>query len=254
MAAEAGWYEAPGEPGSLRYWSGEAWTEHRQPLLVNVPAAATPQLQPVSVSHPPRFSSGASVGLGLDIDGIQVGPGALSQLQQFGEVRQALANSMHQAQANAGTQPRSTVLKGAVKGMVAGLVILVLGVALVLFFSAQHAVGPGDAKTHGTVTDHQGFGSNCKPVVQFKAGGTTYTAVDSVGGSCASDFVGENVDVIYSVANPSSTGRFDLGNPVESFDLLVPLLGVVVFIGALLTFVRRLFRRRSQFAQGADAP
>src|SRR5665213_544630 len=59
MAAQPGWYEAPGESGMLRYWSGDAWTEHRQPAppvgAPVVPAAASwtdqtvaqPVLQPV---------------------------------------------------------------------------------------------------------------------------------------------------------------------------------------------------------------
>jgi Protein of unknown function (DUF2510) len=255
MAATAGWYAAPGEPGTLRYWSGDAWTEHRQPIPATPPAVAIPpRLEPVSVGAPSHFTSSATAGLGLTIDGIPVGPGALSQFAELGEVRQALASSMRAAQANARTQPRSSALKGAVKGMVVGLVIVLLGVALVLFFSAQNTVGAGETKTEGSVSAHQGIGSECKPIVEFQAGGQTYTASSGVGGTCASDIVGEEVDVIYSVANPSTSGRYDFGNPVESFDILVPLLGVVVFVLSLATFVMRLFRRRSQFAQGAVAP
>jgi hypothetical protein len=27
----AGWYASPGEPDTLRYWDGSAWTEQRRP-------------------------------------------------------------------------------------------------------------------------------------------------------------------------------------------------------------------------------
>ena len=279
MATQAGWYNAPGEPGLLRYWSGEAWTEHRQPVPASVPVVEAPALVAVaspasrpdagedpygsssaaawspsssSPTQPSHFQTGAGVGVNLSIDGIPVG--ALTHLPDLTEVTQALASASRQARVNAATQPRSTALTGAVKGMVTGLVIIVLGVALVLFFSAQNSVHAGEVKTSGTVSSHSGFGSSCVPVVEFTVDGTTYRASDGTGGSCTSDFVGSSVDVIYSAADPEHSGRYDFGNPIESFDILLPVLGIVIFVSSAAAFVVRLFRRRSQFAPGAIAP
>jgi hypothetical protein len=288
MGAQAGWYGAPGEPGTLRYWSGEAWTDHRQPMPATPPpvvatlapvAIPAAMLAPVPVlahaaspdpyaqdqygspaqaaaptSQPASFNLGGFVRLGLNVDGIPVGPNLLSQLPEFAEAGQRVASAAREAQDNARMQPKSTALKGAVKGMVVGLVMIALGVALVLFFSAQSRVGPGEATTQGSVVDHSGIGNSCVPVVGFQVGGQSYRALEGSGGNCGSDIIGEPVDVIYSVANPSQTGRYDFGSPVESFDVVLPLLGVVVFLSGLVTFIRRLFRRRSQFAPGAVAP
>ncbi|MDC7121975.1 DUF2510 domain-containing protein [Cellulomonas fimi] len=69
MSARAGWYAVPAEPGTMRYWDGSAWTEHRQPLppsadSVPIPAptpAATVPARPAPATAP-VFATGASVG------------------------------------------------------------------------------------------------------------------------------------------------------------------------------------------------
>jgi hypothetical protein len=273
MAAQAGWYESPGEPGMLRYWNGEAWTDHRQPKPASAPPVAVPVLEPAQLAdpygsssqglaaqslaaeHPSHFQAGGvSFGLGLNVDGIRVGPGALSQVPDLTELKQGFASAMRAAQDGARSQPRSTALKGALKGMVVGIVIIVLGIALVLFFSAQNTVHPGEVATQGTVSGHSGFGSSCTPQVTFQVGDQTYDAGSGTGGSCTSNTFGDSVDVIYSAADPAHTGRYDFGNPVESFDVLLPLLGVVIFFSSLVMFFVRLVRRRSQLAGSAVAP
>jgi hypothetical protein len=47
-APAAGWYPDPSDPGSSRWWSGEAWTDHKQPAAV----AAVPALAPVAEPAP----------------------------------------------------------------------------------------------------------------------------------------------------------------------------------------------------------
>jgi hypothetical protein len=215
--AAAGWYNAPGEAGMLRYWSGEAWTDHRQPVpssappVVTAPAPApaptipmdhfeqqfqtqepalvpspTPQFRPDPYGHdvqaaPAQWqpaqgqSSGFHEGVhfGMNVNGIPIGPGALSELPNFSEMRSTFATAAREAQTNYGAQPRSTALKGAVKGMVVGIVMILLGAALILFFSQQENVGPGEVKVQGTVVGHTGIGSECQPEVEFQAEGKT---------------------------------------------------------------------------------
>jgi hypothetical protein len=141
-----------------------------------------------------------------------------------------------------------------VKGMVVGLVMILLGAALILFFSNQESVGPGEVKVQGTVVGHSGIGSECQPEVDYQVAGKTYQASSGVGGSCTANQVNDSVDVIFSASDPAHTGRYDFGNPIEGFILILPILGAVVFFSGLAMFFVRLFRRRSQFAQPAGAP
>lgn len=50
--APAGWYDEPGEPGTLRYWNGNAWTPNRAPKYKAVAAVPT---NTVVVTPPIRF-------------------------------------------------------------------------------------------------------------------------------------------------------------------------------------------------------
>lgn len=44
---DANWYPDPSQPGTLRYWDGQAWTEHTAP---DPAAAAAPA---AGADHPP---------------------------------------------------------------------------------------------------------------------------------------------------------------------------------------------------------
>jgi hypothetical protein len=118
----------------------------------------------------------------------------------------------------------------------------------------QESVGPGEVKVQGTVVDHIGIGSECRPEVEYQVAGKTYQANNGVGGSRSTDQVDDSVDVIFSASDPSHTGWYDFGNPIEGFILILPILGAVVFFSGLAMVFVRLFRRRSQFAQPAGAP
>ncbi|NKY41392.1 DUF2510 domain-containing protein, partial [Cellulomonas septica] len=63
MSARAGWYAVPAEPGTMRYWDGAAWTEHRQPLpppADSVPITAPPPAPSASAAPAPSAPAYAS--------------------------------------------------------------------------------------------------------------------------------------------------------------------------------------------------
>lgn len=61
-APAAGWYPDPAEPGRSRWWSGEAWTDHVQPVEPAVPAMPAS----VAASASPATASGSN----LDENGV----------------------------------------------------------------------------------------------------------------------------------------------------------------------------------------
>ena len=190
MAAQAGWYEAPGEPGMLRYWSGDAWTESRQPAPpVGAPVvAATPSwtdqtiaqsaVQPVAQ---PAYAGAAqygtapafvptplfapqSAGSGPSLPPVGSAP-AESRFQHFvGEARTAALNPANQGLAEelggaalaadgvVGFGPNRQGIGGAIKGMFVGLLFVVIGLVAISFLGAQGSVGAGEAKVPGVVT------------------------------------------------------------------------------------------------------
>jgi len=55
MAVAPGWYTDPEYAGQLRWWSGEAWTEHRAPVPVAAPVAVAPSVIALRVVAPQQF-------------------------------------------------------------------------------------------------------------------------------------------------------------------------------------------------------
>lgn len=48
---EPGWYDDPEQPGSLRWWDGQAWTDHRRPLPTDPPPTGSPAVAGVAAGH-----------------------------------------------------------------------------------------------------------------------------------------------------------------------------------------------------------
>lgn len=81
---EAGWYEDPNVPGTLRYWDGTAWTEHTHTPEPPAPVEQSAPVQPVPAPRPIPLDAPASAYAGLESQPPETpsrrsrqGPGAL---------------------------------------------------------------------------------------------------------------------------------------------------------------------------------
>jgi hypothetical protein len=134
--------------------------------------------------------------------------------------------------------PRRTGVLRALIGLGAGILIVLVGLGLMAGASSSTAVASGEARGSGVVTS---LGStahdSCTPIARFAVGGKSYTAISRTAISPCPVDLGRTVDVIYSVANPESTARVQLGSPFAQFAWLVPVLGGLLFLGSLFVFI-----------------
>jgi hypothetical protein len=200
----------------LRYWNGTLWTNHRQPA----PAAAQPSYQPQSM-----FAPGATP---------QFAPTALAQepvvTPPVAQSPKPLADSSRNRRA----------VVGALRGMLVGLVILVIGFAVIGFMGATNSPGAGEAKASGIVTSLGATSGNaCWPIATFAVTGKSYTANSSVGVSPCPVGLGQTVDVVYSATNPTSNARIEIGTGFTQFLWALPVLGALLFFGSLWAFMLR---------------
>ena len=111
----AGWYEAPDNPALIEYWDGTKWTGHQaapEPELqsVGAPATPTPMTAPAAPVAPPA----AALNPFAPADPLALPPPALNPAAPAAEVGNAFS------------------LNGRLVGLITGVVVLIVAVALIL--------------------------------------------------------------------------------------------------------------------------
>ena len=136
--------------------------------------------------------------------------------------------------------PNRKAVLGAARIMAGAIVIILLGVAAMVFFSLASSVSAGDVKTNAIVTSlGTTTATSCTPVARFAVEGRSYTANSSAAISPCPIGLGESVDVIYSAANPASAARIEVGSNATQYLWLIPILGGLIFVVGLVTFIIR---------------
>ena len=129
------------------------------------------------------------------------------------------------------------VLVGAVRGMLAGLAIILIGAALVFFLGQQSAAAVGQTQTLGIITALGSTGGSCSPTARFAAGSDSYTAGTGAAVSPCQFQLGQSVSVVYSPANPKASGRIVVPDLLQVYSWAAPVLGIVVLVLSVLVFV-----------------
>jgi Protein of unknown function (DUF2510)/Protein of unknown function (DUF3592) len=137
-----------------------------------------------------------------------------------------------------GRTPKSVL--GALRGMAAGILVVLVGAGIMTFMSLNSSLGAGQAAAAGIVTSLGSTSSStCEPVARFAVTGRSYTTGSSVALTPCPVSLGENVTVIYSTSNPGSGASIELGTTVTQFLWVVPVLGALLFFASLWTFIVR---------------
>jgi Protein of unknown function (DUF2510) len=260
MAGQAGWYRAPGEEGILRYWNGTVWTNHRQPD----PAAEPPSPPRVLAEDPdpmaeyerqfdtPSASAFDLQGFGRGarsfaprpevVAPASLGPIALGPAMPHPVVALAVAEPMPVLVAEPGpvdVAPNRKVVLGALRGMVVAVLVILIGIGAMAFFSSQSQAGVGEVKTTGIVTSLGSTADNsCTPIARFAVKGKSLTAQSNTAITPCSVGLGQNVDVVYTAADPAAA-RIELGGSFTQYLWLLPVLGGLLFLASLTTFIVR---------------
>jgi hypothetical protein len=133
--------------------------------------------------------------------------------------------------------PKRGRLVASLRAMVLGFAIILVGAALV-FFMAQQPVAPtGQVETLGIVTSLGASNGECTPTARFAAGSGSYTASIATAISPCTFQLGESVSVVYSPANPDSSGRIVVPDLLQEYLWVVSVIGLAVVLVSLLVFV-----------------
>jgi hypothetical protein len=210
----------------MRYWDGNVWTPHVQPL----PPAA--DAQPVT----PRWPT-----LNDRLSGYWAQATRYAATDAGKGTGTAVAGGALLADGVIGLGRRQGIA-GAVGGMLFGaafVAVSLLGLKpLILDPATTHA---GEATTQGTVVDQHAYladeGRMCSPEASFVVAGTTYTAATS-GASSTCPALGSHVTVIYRTADPADA-RVAPERWLQVLGWAFPVVGVLILVSSLWTFVVR---------------
>jgi hypothetical protein len=129
---------------------------------------------------------------------------------------------------------------GAFRGMLVGILLVVIGLGVMAFLAFSSTPGSGEAKSTGIVTSlGNTTGNGCTPIARFAVTGQSYTANSAIAISPCPVGLGQTVDIVYTVAHPASDARIELGSTFSQLAWLIPVLGGIVLLASLVTFIVR---------------
>jgi hypothetical protein len=258
VAGQAGWYHAPGEEGLLRYWNGAVWTEHRQPVPVPEPMSEPDPAPAPAQPAEPDWSMDQferqfdSVNQSVWIAPVpQLAASRFAPQQTVAAAAVKFAPSAPAAPAEevqdpapvasqpAGPRPDRMGVLRAFAGVVTGLALILIGAGLIVVLGLLSPAGTGQAQTMGIVTSLGSASGACSPIAHFAGAGGSFSTTTPAAMSPCPFGLGQTVEVVYSTANPSSSGRILVPGLLQQYAWAIPVLGVVVFLVSIVIFLIR---------------
>jgi hypothetical protein len=175
-------------------------------------------------------------------------PAAVVESSKPSVTELAFAASTATADVTRGRRHRKRVLS-AVRGIVAGLIFIVVGVVLIFLATAQNNPPAGQLKANGIVTSLGHAKVGCAPVARFAAAGGSYTTAKSAAISPCPVQLGQSVNVFYTFEHPGTTGLISTASSISTIDWAITGIGVLLLIGSTIVF----FVRAGSVANGVAA-
>jgi hypothetical protein len=126
-----------------------------------------------------------------------------------------------------------------VRGMIVGLLFILVGVALIFISTAQNNPPSGELKANGIITSLGSPKVGCSPVARFAAAGGSYTTAPGAAISPCPVGLGQAVNVFYTVSHPGTTGTISSPSSISTIDWAVTGIGVLLVIGSGILFIAR---------------
>jgi hypothetical protein len=126
-----------------------------------------------------------------------------------------------------------------VRGMVGGLLFIVVGAALIFMATVQNNPPSGELKANGIVTSLGSPTVGCSPIARFAAAGGSYTTPIGAAMSPCPVQLGQSVNVFYTMQHPGTTGQISTPSSISTIDWAVSGIGAVLLIGSFILFIAR---------------
>ena len=217
------------------------------PAPFAMPAAETP-VEPVSLANAPAPAPEAPMAapaFAMPATGNATFDRFVHVAEEFAEssqtrgVAEELGGAALAADGIVGFGRKRKSILAAVKGMGTGIVFIAIGLGLMFFAGQSSTPAAGQIKTVGIITNLNTSGGACDPTARFAGQGGSYQANAGISVSPCPFQLGEAVDVVYTASDPASTGHIAVPNAISQYFFLIPILGGIVFIASLITFIVR---------------
>jgi hypothetical protein len=245
---QAGWYPISSEPGMIRYWDGDQWTEHRQPRPGSDAAVAAEQQQSGAVyelesstaQHAAAEAQHQAADAQRQAADAQRQAAAAAEQRHYAELnRQNLAAEAERTAASAAPAPQTSGTAGALWIVGFGLIVLIFSGVFIGQSVTPEKAGIGESQIAAKVVESAVDATGtCTPIVAFKVDGVDYTASYRLPAQACTVKNGDTLPVIYAVKNIQATSRIVPDASLNLVTLIAPAAGLAAVIGGVLAFLR----------------
>ncbi|MFF2843031.1 hypothetical protein [Paenarthrobacter sp. NPDC057981] len=124
------------------------------------------------------------------------------------------------------------------------IITIVLGTVWLLIFSNAPAL-EGTVAAQGTVVDQEVSGKGlCEPIATVAVDGVTYRTPPGTSAKPCAYEIGDSIDVTYHPDDVAGTLEIPLEGSSKKAVALLPLVGVALLIGGIVSLVGNILYRR----------